>query len=264
MTTHHPWSIWSPSAKAAARSRVGLVSSPVAEPLDPRLDVTIALRRCATYRKAFRGAAISYPAGILWMDPVADWVKRHGVNVDVTSVDELDLAVAKGISPSRLIMHRDDATARPIRLAVNAGVGRFVVDSGQQIAMLASSAQGPLRVLVDVTTQSADALATEVMSRQRLDLIGLHSRLGDSDQETAGDTVGEMIAQMSWIRRKHGVILTRVSLAEAAATELCERSYLRGVAEDLDEAVDDACARYRYPRPALVLPMRRSALDPAR
>jgi diaminopimelate decarboxylase len=55
-----------------------------------------------------------------------------------------------------------------------------------------------------------------------------------------------------------------VSLAEFNATELgCDRSYLRGVSEDLDEAIDDACARYRYPRPALVVAMRRSALGPA-
>jgi K+-transporting ATPase ATPase A chain len=58
--------------------------------------------------------------------------------------------------------------------------------------------------------------------------------------------------------------LKGVSLAEFHATELgCDRSYLRGVSEDLDEAIDDACARYRYPRPALVVAMRRSALGPA-
>lgn len=265
MTAQHPRGVWALPAEAAARLHVGLVPRPVVEPLDPRLDVTVALRRCATYRKALRGAAISYPAGILWMDPVADWVKRHGVSVDVTTADELDIAVAEGISPPRLVMHCADATARPIRLAVNAGVGRFVVHSGQQIALLASSAQRAQRVLVDVTTQSADVLAAEAMSRQRLDLIGLHCRLGDADRETAGDSVREMIAQMSWIRWKYEVILTRVSLAEFHATELgCDRGYLRGVSEDLDEAIDDACARYRYPRPALVLAMRQSALSPTR
>jgi len=264
MTTHHSRGIWALPGEAVARLHVGLAQRPVVEPLDPRLDVTVALRRCATYRKALRGAAISYPASILWMGPVADWVKRHGVSVDVSTVDELDHAVAEGIAPPRMVMHCADATARPIRLAVNAGVGRFVVHSGQQIALLANSAQRTQRVLVDVTTQPADDLAAEIMSRQRLDLIGLHYRLGDADRQSAADSVREMIAQMSWIRWKHAVILTRVSLAEFHATEVgCDRSYLRGIAEDLDEAIDDACARYRYPRPALVVAMRRSALSPA-
>ena len=245
-------------------ARFHVVPRTIAQPLDPRLDVTIALRRCATYRKALRAGAISYPAGILWMEPVSNWVKRHGVSVDVTTADELEVAVAEGISPPRLVMHCVDATARPIRLAVNAGVGRFVVHSGQQIGLLASCAQRPQRLLIDVTNHTADALAAEIMARQRLDLIGLHSGLGDADRETAGDRVQEMIAQMSWIRGKHGVILTRVSLAEFQAAEAgCDRSLLRGISDDLDEAIDDACARYRYPRPALVVAMRRSALSPS-
>jgi hypothetical protein len=244
-------------------ARFHVVPRPVAHPLDPRLDVTVALRRCATYRKALRAGAISYPASILWMEPVANWVNRHGVNVDVTNAEELELAVAQGISPPRLVMHCTDATARPIRLAANAGVGRFVVRSDQHIALLASCAQRPQRLLVDVTAQTSDVLAADIMARQRLDLIGLHCRLGDTGREAAGETLQEMIAQMSWIRSKHDVILTRVSIAEFHAAEVgCDRSYLRVVSDDLDEAIDDACARYRYPRPALVVAMRRSALSP--
>lgn len=244
-------------------ARFHVVPHPIAHPLDPRLDVTVALRRCATYRKALRAGAISYPAGILWMEPVSNWVNRHGVSVDVASTEELELAVAQGISPPRLVMHCTDATARPIRLAVNAGVGRFVVQSGQQIALLASCARRPQRLLVDVTAQSADTLVGEIMARQRLDLIGLHCRLGDAGREAAGERLQEMIAQMSLIRSKHDVILTRASIAEFHAAEVaCDRSYLRVVSEDLDDAIDDACARYRYPRPALVVAMRRSALSP--
>jgi diaminopimelate decarboxylase len=181
----------------------------------------------------------------------------------VTSAEELDLAVGKGISPIRLVMHCADATARPVRLAANAGVGRFVVRSGQQLALLASCAQRPQRLLVDVTAQSADVLAADVMARHRLDLIGLHCRLGDAGRDAASERLQEMIAQMSWIRSKHDVILTRMSIAEFHAAEVgCDRSYLRVVSEALDEAIDDACARYRYPRPALVVAMRRSALSP--
>jgi len=197
------------------------------------------------------------------MEPVANWVRRHGVCVDVSSAEELELAVAKGISPRRLVLHRADATARPIRLAVNAGAGRFVVDSAQQIAVLAESARRTQPLLVDVTAQPADALAADVVARPRLDLIGLHCRLdGGVDREPAGEIVREMVAAMSWIRHQHGVILTRISLANAAEL-CCDRSYLRDVSEVLDDALDDACARFRYPRPAIVLPISQTALSPA-
>jgi diaminopimelate decarboxylase len=263
MTAHHPWSAWPLVAASGARSRVSVVAHAVPR-RDPRLDITVTLRRCATYRKALRGAAaISYPAGVLWMDTVANWVTRHGVCVDVSSVEEMNLAVVKGISPQRLVMHRADASAGPIRVATNAGAGRFVVDSGQQVAVLSCSATGTQRLLVDVTAQSADVLAAEIMARPRLDLIGLHCRVGDRDREPTGEIVREMIAQMSWIRHQHAVILTRISLA-GAADLCCDRGYLRDVSEELDEALDDACARFRYPRPALVLPISRSALNPTR
>lgn len=261
MTAHHPWRAWPLLAAPAARARLEVVS-PALQRQDPRLDITVALRRCATYRKGLKGATISYPAGVLWMDPVANWVRRHGVCVDVSSAEELELAVAKGISPRRLVMHRADATARPIRLAVNAGAGRFVVDSAQQVAVLAESARRTQPLLVDVTGRPADALAADVVAHPRLDLIGLHCRLGGVDREPAGEILREMIAQMSWIRHQHGVILTRVSLADAAEL-CCDRSYLRDVSAALDDALDDACARFRYPRPAIVLPISRTALRPA-
>ena len=116
---------------------------------------------------------------------------------------------------------------------------------------------------MDMTAQPADALAADVVARPHLDLIGLHCRLGGGvDREPAGKIVREMVAQMSWLRHRHGVILTRVSLADAAEL-CCDRSYLRDVSEVLDDALDDACARFKYPRPALALPISRTALSPA-
>ncbi len=131
----------------------------------------------------------------------------------------------------------------------------------QQVAVLSRSAARTQRLLVDVTVQSADVLAAEIMARPRLDLIGLHCRVGDRDREPTGEIVREMIAQMSWIRHRHAVVLTRISLAGAAEL-CCDRRYLRDVSEELDEALDDACARFRYPRPALVVPISPSALNP--
>ena len=120
------------------------------------------------------------------------------------------------------------------------------------------------RVLIDVTDASVDDLAADVMSSNRLDLIGLHRRLADADHETAAEIVRGMVGQMSRVRRKYGVILTRLSLAGSVATSACvERRDLRHVADMLDDAVEDGCARHRYARPALVLTPARSALLPA-
>jgi len=250
----------SPSADTAPQLDRGLGRRHERWP-DVRVDETVTLRRCAMYRKAFRRTAISYPAAVLRMDAVATWVRRHGVGIDVATAEDLDHTLAAGIAPLRIVMHCRDGDAGPTRLAVNAGIGRFVVNSSQQLASLASGDPRPQRVLIDVTSESAETFLAPVSSCGRLDLIGLHCQLGDAGDDPARRSVFDMVAQMSWIHRKYGVILTRVSIAEGEASDWrCQPSDLSRVAEVLNDAVEDACARYRYPQPALVLSPRRSAL----
>lgn len=76
----------------------------------------------------------------------------------------------------RIVVHQRDRDAAPIRRAVNAGVGTFVVNSSQQIAIVASNTERIQRVVIDATAESADALASEMLAHKRLELIGLHCR----------------------------------------------------------------------------------------
>jgi diaminopimelate decarboxylase len=106
------------------------------------------------YRNAFRGTAIGYPAEAIRFDAIAGWIRREGVTVDVTGADELDWAVVAGIHPSHIVMHGlDDAVGLS---ALDVGVGRFIVDSAEQMAMLRACATRPQAVLVDVTDACLD------------------------------------------------------------------------------------------------------------
>ena len=222
-----------------------------------RTDQPDIVRWYSLYRKAFPWAGITCPAEAVRVPAVAKWVKKHGYAIDVRSSDELTLAISADIPPARIIMHDDGATAGPIRRAVNVGVGRFVISSSQQIAVLASCAQRPQRVLIDVTTDQARDAVNVVLARNRLNLIGLHFRLVPEAAQIAryADVVGRMIAQMAQIRRDYGVILTRVSLA--GGNGLSGRTPgaidLPELAAAIEDAFDHDCARYRFPRPALVL-----------
>jgi diaminopimelate decarboxylase len=245
-------------AHATGQSVVGAPNAyaGLANPL--KMDRQDALARLHTYRKVFRGAAISCPAQMLAQPDAAMAVRKQGHAVDVRSYDELTLALSVDIPASRIVMHDDGITAAPIRCAVNAGVGRLVVACCHQVTVLASCAQRPQRVLVDVTTDCATATATAaaVCARRRLNLIGLHAGLTPTAHPTDyADVVEQMIGQMADIRREHDVILTRVSLAGGAALSSTPAGVgeLRALAAALDDAVDEACARFRFPRPALVL-----------
>jgi diaminopimelate decarboxylase len=236
--------------------------------IDPKsralVDETVALRRCALFRDAFKGTAVSYPAALLGFDTLAAWVRRHGVTVDATSAVELEGAMAEGIDPMRIVMYPHDGNAAPIRRAVNAGAARFIVGSCKQISFLANSADRVQRVVIDATNSATDTMASEVLAHRGLELIGLHCRLDGPDDALGMVKLREMIAEMAGIRREHGVLLSRVSLAGLDVGERClEPRILRRIAESMGEVIGDACARYGCPRPGLTLAPVGSALLPA-
>ena len=261
MTAHPLDSLWSLPHDILARFELGAALD--AKPL-ALIDEIVALRRCALYRKAFKGIAVGYPAELLKFDALAAWIRREEVTVDVANTGELDRAIAAGIDAMHIVMHPQGRTAAPIRRAVNAAAARYVVDARSQIAILADSADRIQRVVVDATDHGGETLATEVLTRPGLELIGLHCRLDDPDDAIGAVKLREMIGQMAQIRRHHGVLLTRISLAGMDVGDHClELRILRRVAAAIGEVVGEACAHHRYPRPALTVSPSRSALLPA-
>ena len=111
---------------------------------------------------------------------------------------------------------------------------------------------------------AADTLVSEVLAHRGLDLVGLHCRLDDPDDGIGAVKLRQMIAEMWRIRREHGILLTRISLAGLDIGEwgLVPR-ILRRVAEATDEVIGETCAQRRYPRPALTVAPRHSALLPS-
>ncbi|MCW2516703.1 MAG: lysA [Mycobacterium sp.] len=208
------------------------------------------------YREDFPVAAINCPAELLGQPGVVAAVVKHGHAVDVRSLDELDLAISLGIQVARIVVHDDGRTAAPIRCGVNAGVGLIVMARQEQIKLLANCVERPQRILVDITAGGADTTIGAVFACRRLDLVGLHARLAPGAGLTEYvDAVARMVAQMAWIRGHRDVILTRVSLEGGAvvARTTVDRDALRALSAALEDAFDDACARFRFPRPALIL-----------
>ena len=224
-----------------------------------RLTKTMAVRRCSQYHKAFRGTAVSYPADALRLYPVARWIRRHEVTVDVGTALELRQASTAGVLVPQIVIHCAGLPTPLLHCAVNIGAGRFVVDAREQVESLAAAMGRPPRVVVDMAAPDADGLVVRVAKSRRLNLIGLHYRLGGGGGATAADVVTEMIAQMTWIRREHSLILTRISLAELDLGD-GGRHELRRRAAEIDDAVEEACIQFRHPRPALTIAPSRAAL----
>lgn len=217
---------------------------------DNRLDEAIALRRCAMYRKAFRGTAVSLPADVLRFDAVADWVRRRGVTIDAASADDIDGLRLSRIDASHVVMH----CGAGLSVAMcRAGFSRFVVDSGDQIAMLADSSLARTQQIAVEATRPGE-LAAEVLAHKRLNLIGLHAPVGTTSEHEVAATVTAMIGKMAWITRQHAVVLSCVSLGDVAVPGADgDPRAVRSLAGVVHQAVEDGCIRYRYPRPAVTV-----------
>src|SRR5262245_65378792 len=98
----------------------------------------MAVRKCAMYRTAFRGITIGYPAEAMRLDAIAGWMRRHGVTVDVSNVDDLDWTAIAGIRPSHIVMHGCGQVCGPIALGY--GVSQVIVDSRDEMNILRARA----------------------------------------------------------------------------------------------------------------------------
>jgi diaminopimelate decarboxylase len=153
-------------------------------------------------------------------------------------------------------MHGLDEAAGLIAL----GVGRVIVESAEQMAMLRSCATGPQAVLVDVTDACLDR---PLMVDRRVTFHGLHYRADGADIAGLADIISSMIAEMAGISRKWGGVLSRMSVGGVDLTDgEIDPRRLRRVAQTINEITEEACIRFRYPRPALTLSPSRTALLP--
>lgn len=170
--------------------------------------------RARAFRDAFAGYDVYYAGKAFLCTAVARWVAEEGLSLDVCSNGELTVALRAGVDPARIGYHGNNKTAMELRRAVDAGVGRIIVDSYDEIERLADVArqlgvtQGVMvRVTAGVEAHTHEFIATahedqkfgfsissgaafeavsRVLGHDSLDLRGLHSHIGSQIFDTSG------------------------------------------------------------------------------
>ena len=173
-----------------------------------------------------------------WLVPI---VAEEGLGMDVVSGGELAVAQAGGFPVERILFHGNNKSAQELREAVEAGVGRIVIDNFHELALLddiAGSLGKRQTVLVRVspnvdphthkkTTTGvldtkfgfaidggfAEEAVVEAKARANLELVGLHCHLGSpifelEPYELANDV---MIGFARRLRDRHGFELREYS-----------------------------------------------------
>ncbi|MFB6508761.1 diaminopimelate decarboxylase [Streptomyces virginiae] len=199
--------------------------------------------RCRAWAHAFGPDADVFYAGKAFLSKaVVKWLKEEGLNVDVCSGGELSTALAAGMPAARIAFHGNNKSEGEIRRAVEAGVGRIVLDSFQEIARVAHIARElgvrqPVQIRVTVGVEAhthefiatahedqkfgiavADGSAAEAVRRalghDSLELLGVHSHIGSQIFDMAGFEVSakRVVRLLADVRDEHGVELPEIDL----------------------------------------------------
>lgn len=245
-------------------------------------------RRASAMRSAFADAAaahgttarVYYAGKALLNTTIVRWVMDEGLNVDVCTGGELEVALAAGADAGRLGFHGNNKSVAELERAVEVGVGTIIIDSAieiERLAAIVSRTGGVQRVLLRVNSgvhaETHDFLATAhedqkfgtplnlapgLVARIReidgLEFVGLHCHIGSQIFGVAGfresaarvlDLHQELLAggdipQLN-LGGGFGIAYTRADTPEPIAS----------LADGIVEAVAEGCAARGIRIPAL-------------
>jgi diaminopimelate decarboxylase len=206
--------------------------------------------RCRDFRQAFAGADVFYAGKAFLCKAVARMIAEEGLSLDVCSGGELAIALAAGFPPERIGFHGNNKSVSELGRALDAGVGRIIVDSFDEIDRLTALARERgvrprvlVRVTVGVEAHTHEYIATahedqkfglslavgpdkeagesaagravaRILGDGVLELRGLHSHIGSQIFDTSGFEVAarRVLAFQAYIREEHGVELPELDL----------------------------------------------------
>jgi diaminopimelate decarboxylase len=188
------------------------------------------------------GADVFYAGKAFLCRASVRWVAEEGLGLDVCTGGELLVALRAGFPPERIALHGNTKSAAELARALDAGVGRIVLDSFAEIDLLAGMAAESgvrprvlVRVTVGVEAHTHEYIATahedqkfgfslaggdaadavrRVLGHRSLELVGLHSHIGSQIFDTSGFEVSarRVVGLHAAVRTEHGVELPELGL----------------------------------------------------
>ena len=252
--------------------------------------------RARDYRTAFSDADVYYAGKALLNKAVARWVVEEGLKLDVCSGGELAVALAAGVPAERIGMHGNNKSVHELRRAAEAGVGRIIIDSFDEITRLesVSAALGVRpKVLIRVTTGveahthefvatahddqkfgfalstgAAAAAVRGVLDAPHLELVGLHSHIGSQIFDTSGfEVAARRVARfLTGIHEDLGVTLAELDLGGGlgiAYTSGDDPLEPKAIAASLTSIVRRECQDAGLPMPRIAVEPGRALAGPA-
>ncbi len=196
--------------------------------------------RCRDAVDAF-GDGVAYATKAFLCTAMAQLAHEEGMHLDVATGGELHVALAAGVPSDRLVMHGNNKSTAELAMALEAGVGRIVVDSFDEIdrieTLVADGYAVPsvlIRVNPGVEAHTHEFLATgiadskfgfgvgtgdaiaaveRVAASEAFDLVGVHAHIGS--QVFVADSFRkeiEVLAPFIAARKDAGIEIAELSI----------------------------------------------------
>ncbi|WP_232547729.1 diaminopimelate decarboxylase [Propioniciclava soli] len=252
--------------------------------------------RALTWASAFAGWGVYYAAKSFLCASVARWVEQEGLNLDVSSLGELTVALRAGFPAERIGLHGNNKSEEVLRLALSSGVGRIIVDSSDEIGRLERlagelgvHAQVLVRVTTGVEAHTHEYIATAHEDQKfgfsitggqalvalvrcfhspHIDLRGIHSHIGSQIFDTNGFEVAarRTLRLMAQVREATGLMLAELDLGGGfgiAYTIDDTPATVHDLATNLTDIVEHECRAFGLERPHLSIEPGRAISGPA-
>ncbi|MEV0891414.1 diaminopimelate decarboxylase [Promicromonospora sp. NPDC050262] len=265
--------------------------------------------RARAYRTAFEAAFGAVGAGVdvyyagkaLLTVAVARWAREEGLRVDTASSGELAVALRAEVPGAEIGLHGNNKSDAEILRALDAGVGRIIVDSLveiERVARLAAERGVVAPVMVRVTTgvhaggheyiatahedqkfglsvNAADgaespamAALLQVLKHPELRLLGIHSHIGSQILDPDGfEAAARVVLRLrADLAERSGVLVDEVDLGGGYGI-----AYLPGdvaldperVAKDIAQSVAGVCQELGTSLPRFSIEPGRAIVGPA-
>ncbi len=216
--------------------------------------------------------------------------------VDVVSAGEAYTALKAGFPMERVYFHGNNKTDEEIARALDWGVGTFVVDSAEELAVINAEAarrgvtqRVMLRITPGIDTHTYEAVATgqvdskfgsaietgqaaaitgEALGYQNLTLCGFHCHVGSQvfDSDTFFRSADIMLEFIAAMREQYGYVAGELDLGGGYGVRYLDTDPTIDIAENIREVgvhVRAACDRLGLPLPAIRMEPGRSIVADA-
>ncbi|WP_373898087.1 diaminopimelate decarboxylase [Haloimpatiens sp. FM7315] len=181
------------------------------------LDENLIREKCRKYAKAFKietGNKVAYAGKAFLTLAMCEIIKEENLNLDVVSGGELYTAYKSNFPMDKIYFHGNNKSYEEIKLGLDLGIGRFVVDNIyelrtiNEIAMSLSKTQDILlRITPGIEAHTHEYIKTgqidskfgfnilshnlfniieEIKNMKGLNLVGLHCHIGSQIFDTKG------------------------------------------------------------------------------